>query len=98
MMGYYGDGMGWGGWLAMSLSFVVFWGLLIALVVWLVRSFRADASRDNQGLPPAPERRADEVLAERFARGEIDAEEFTQRRELLHSTRGRVGPGGGASR
>lgn len=98
MMGYYGDDMGWGGWLVMSLSFVMFWGLLIALVVWLVRSFRADTSRDNQGPPPTAGSRADEVLAERFARGEIDAEEFTQRRELLHSTSGGVGSAGGASR
>ena len=98
MMGYYGDDMGWGGWLAMSLSFVVFWGLLIALVVWVVRSLRADTSRENQGLPPTPGSRADEVLAERFARGEIDAEEFTQRRELLRSTSAGVGSGGGASR
>ena len=94
MMGYYGDDMGWGGWLAMS----VFWGLLIALAVWLVRSLRADTSRDNQGPPPTPGSRADEVLAERFARGEIDAEEFTQRRELLHSTSGGEVSGGGASR
>jgi putative membrane protein len=98
MMGYYGGDMGWGGWLAMSLSFVVFWGLLITLVVWVVRSLRADTWRDNHGLPPAAGSRADEVLAERFARGEIDAEEFTQRRELLHSPTGGVGSAGGASR
>jgi putative membrane protein len=96
-MGYYGGDMGWGGWLAMSLSIVVFWGLLIALVVWVVRSLRADTSCDNQGPSPAPGIRADEVLAERFARGDIDAEEFTQRRELLRSTGGGVGSGGGAS-
>ncbi len=33
--------------------------------------------------------RADEVLAERFARGEIDEEEFIARRDMLHSTSGR---------
>ena len=98
VMGYYGGDMGWGGWLAMSLSLVVTWGLLIALVVWVVRSLRGDTSPGNQGLPPTPGSRADQVLAERFARGEIDAEEFTQRRELLHSTSGGVGSGGGASR
>ena len=97
-MGYYGGDMGWGGWLAMSLSFLVFWGLLIALVVWVVRTLRADTSGDNQGPPPAPGIRAGEVLAERFARGEIDAEEFTRRRELLRSTSGGVGSGGVASR
>ena len=98
MMGYYGDGMGWGAWLAMSLSFIVFWGLLIALVVWLVRTFRADTTGVTQGQPPAVGGRADEVLAERFARGEIDAEEFTQRRAVLHSASGGVGSAGDASR
>ena len=86
MMGYYGNGMGWGGWLAMSLSFVVFWGLLIALVVWLVRSFRHDSATGSSN-GSARANRADEVLAERFARGEIDDEEFNRRRELLHSSR-----------
>jgi uncharacterized membrane protein len=35
---------GWdaGGWLAISLMMVVFWGLVVALVVWLVRSARSD--------------------------------------------------------
>ena len=84
MMGYYGHGMGWGGWLAMSLSFVVFWGLLIALVVWLVRSFRGERPSEQPPATTKPDR-ADEVLAERFARGEIDEDEFTRRRELLHS-------------
>lgn len=98
MMGYYDGDMGWGGWLAMSLSFLVFWGLLIALVVWLVRSFRSDTTRDNLGQPPAAGSRADDVLAERFARGEIDADEFTQRRDLLHSPSGGAGSAGGSSR
>lgn len=80
----YWDHGSWGAgdWLAMSLMMVVFWGAVIALVVWLVRSARSD-QRTERPAPPAPS--ADEVLAERFARGEIDDEEFTRRRELLHS-------------
>ncbi len=74
MMWGWGNGMGWGGWLAMSLMMVVFWGLIIALVVWAVRQFR-----------PTPEHRSSalSVLEERFARGEIDREEFDQRRAVL---------------
>ena len=87
MMGYYGGGMGWGGWLAMSLSFVVFWTLLVALVVWLVRGFRHDTAGEDRTRTPTPANRADDVLAERFASGEIDADEFTEKRELLHSGR-----------
>lgn len=80
------DGWGAGGWLGMSLMMmmmVAFWGGLIALIVWAVRS----ATPRQEG-PWGPRvgstERADEVLAERFARGEIDEEEFTRRRELLH--------------
>lgn len=75
MMGY-GAGMGFGGWLMMGFTFLVFWGAVIALVVWLVRSTSTSGTR-----PSAP---ADEVLAERFARGEIDEEEYRRRRDVLH--------------
>jgi putative membrane protein len=78
---------GWdtGDWFAMSLMMVLFWGGLIALVVWIVRSLRTD---QRNGAPPTTPH-ADDVLAERFARGEIDDDEFTRRRELLHTTSGK---------
>jgi len=38
MMWYYG-GAGWAGWLFMGLSMIVFWGALILLLLWAVRSF-----------------------------------------------------------
>jgi putative membrane protein len=68
-------GMGAWGWIAMALL----WVLVILGIVWLVR----------QLLPPqggrraATEDRALEVLRERFARGEIDAEEYESRRRAL---------------
>ena len=78
-----GDG-GWGvgGWLAMSLMMVVVWGLPIALVVWAVRS---SFHRDQPSVTQQPRPDAEQVLAERFARGEIDEAEFAHRREVLHS-------------
>lgn len=85
MMGW-DDGWGAGSWLGMSLMtvmMVAIWGGIIALVVWLVRS-AAPRQASPQSPPVGPMDRADEVLAERFARGEIDEEEFTRRRELLH--------------
>jgi putative membrane protein len=78
MMGY-GGGMGWAGWLMMGFTFLLFWGVVIALVVWLIQSFRAPVGRGAA----APTGRADEVLAERFARGEIDADEYARRRDVL---------------
>lgn len=80
MMGWYGDGPGWGGWLVMTLMMVVFWALLIfgGIAIW--RSVRRDDHRSAEGRADA-----ERLLDERFARGEIDAEDYTQRRELLRT-------------
>jgi putative membrane protein len=72
----------------MSLMMLVFWALLIVLAVWLVRYFRTEPVH-RSGEQPRMTDRADEVLAERFARGEIDEEEFTRLRRILHTTGGR---------
>jgi putative membrane protein len=75
---------GAGDWTAMTLMMLLFWGGLIALVVWLARvgGGRNPRGVDETSLPET----AEEVLAERFARGEIDEDEFTRRRDLLHGT------------
>jgi putative membrane protein len=73
---------GWGDWLGMSLMMLVFWALLVVLVVWLVRGFRRETTRAGAERRP-PTEQAEQLLAERFARGEIDAEEFERRRKVL---------------
>ncbi len=81
MMGWYG--WGWGGWLVMSLVMLVFWALVIAGVVALVRSSRSQDRR-----PPgdgAPGDEAGRILAERFARGELTEEQYTHQRDLLRT-------------
>lgn len=75
-------GWGVGGWLAMSLMMVVVWGLPIALVVWAVRS---SYHRDQPSVTAPRRPDADQVLAERYARGEIDESEFAHRREVLRT-------------
>lgn len=83
MMWWNHGAWGAGDWVAMSFMMIAFWGLLAALVVWLVRSNRT--GRDSTaGVGTSVTLRADEVLAERYARGEIDAEEFGRRRAVLH--------------
>ena len=65
---------------------VLFWGLVIAGIVVLVRYLtgsRQDGGPDAGGGRSS----ADELLAERFARGEIDQDEYTRRRELLRAGR-----------
>lgn len=83
MMGWYGNGAwGWGGWLVMTLTMVAFWGL----VVWgLVAIFRGTARSDDRNVDGRT-RDPKEILDERFARGEIDAEEYRARRDVLRTS------------
>ena len=78
------DGWGVGSWIVMSLMMVLFWGGLIALVVFLVRANTHQRHPTTKG-PPEPD--ADQLLADRYARGEIDEAEFTRRRDVLNTDR-----------
>jgi putative membrane protein len=82
----WGYDWGWGAWLAMGVMMLLFWGLVIAGVIALVRYL--GGTRDGGRLGSRRERtRAEDVLAERFARTEIDEDEYTRRRELLGAGR-----------
>jgi putative membrane protein len=80
-------GMGWGmggGWLGFVLM-ILFWGAIIAAAVafirWLVKSGDASRSIDRGQAPPGDS--AMDILRKRYARGEIDSEEFQQRKRAL---------------
>ncbi|HWS46817.1 MAG TPA: SHOCT domain-containing protein [Acidimicrobiia bacterium] len=72
-------GWGPGAWIGMGLVMLAFWTLVIVAIVALVRG---DGWRSGR-----PERGSDalRILDERLARGEIDADEYRQRRDLLRS-------------
>jgi putative membrane protein len=64
---------------------LAFWGGLVLLIVGAVKQFRP-----GPGQAPRPDDADDpamRILEERFARGEIDAEEFQRRREVLRGAR-----------
>jgi putative membrane protein len=71
-------GWSWWAWALMWVGMIVFWGVLIWGIAGLVRGSRRsdDAS---------PER----ILAERFAQGEIDEEEYRRRLDVLLTPPGR---------
>ena len=75
-------GMGWGGWLLMSATMVGFWALVVFGIVGLFRGVGRSST-------PPVERHGDaeaqHILDERFARGDIDAEEYRRRQQVLHS-------------
>ncbi len=64
-----GDHMGWGGWTLMFL----FWLIVIGLIVWLVATL---LRRERGGGYRSGEDRAEAILRERYARGEIDEETY----------------------
>jgi putative membrane protein len=80
-MMYYGPGMGVWGYLLMTVNMLLFWGLVIAGIVVLVRYLgRSDRAAPGQ---PGQRTRAETILAERFAQGEIDEEEYRRRLNVL---------------
>lgn len=74
------DGMGWTGWLVMALTAVAFWALVVVAVVALFRDSRPESRQAQAGSDEA--RR---ILDQRFARGEIDANEYQARQIMLRS-------------
>jgi len=78
-----GYGMAPWGWVLMAVSTLVFWGLIIWAVVTVAHRIAPSGRRESS---------AREILDERFARGEIDEEEYARRRDLIESRR--TGTGG----
>jgi putative membrane protein len=64
---------------------LLFWGGLIAVIVWAVT--RVAASRHDDAILGCEERSAEEILRQRSARGEINAEEYEERRRVLNESR-----------
>jgi putative membrane protein len=71
MMWWNGD-WSWWAWVGMTVTMLAFWGLIAWAVVAFVRS-TGDTSR----------RGPEVLLAERFAAGEIDEDEYNRRLEVL---------------
>ncbi|SEP23912.1 SHOCT domain-containing protein [Trujillonella endophytica] len=87
MMFWYDHDPGAWGWVGMTVGMLLFWGLLISAVVLLVRAI----GPGGPTTPTPPTSDPERLLAERFARGEIDEPEFQDR---LATLRGTTRPGG----
>lgn len=80
MYGWYGGAGVWG-WVLMAFMMLVFWGGIVALVIFLVRGARSANGSHHLGTPWHED--PEHILAQRFARGEIDETEFRTRRDAL---------------
>jgi len=88
MMWYWTNGGAhWWAWLFSGVGMIVFW----ALVIWLIASL---VRRSGNGRPSAPGPDAETpeaILQRRFAAGEIDAEEYRHRLDVLRGVTTGVG-------
>lgn len=67
-------GVGW--MIVMMIGMVLFWGLVILGIVWLVRSAPWASPHHGHGTPL-------DILDRRFAAGEMSAAEYRERRAVL---------------
>ncbi|HCP15237.1 MAG TPA: hypothetical protein DIT32_05645 [Peptococcaceae bacterium] len=73
-----GDGGTWWLGLASMILYLVFWAVVIIVAVRLFKKYF-----NPSGLPKEKEDQAMQILRERYAKGEIDAEEFKQKKADL---------------
>ena len=79
-MWYWYEGMGW--WMVgMGIAMLLFWGGLIALIVWAVVRATRGGRETGAGGKPSPL----DIARERYARGEISKEQFEQIKKDLSS-------------
>lgn len=83
-LGGYGDGLWWSWALVPSL----FSGVLVALALWAAFRLFANSGRNGTALENGADDPAEEILRERFARGEIGADEYERSLQALREGRG----------
>ncbi len=80
MWGYMGNGYGWGGMALGMASMLLFWVLLVAAVAIVIRYVWGTGISSSER---RQEKTALDILKERYARGEIEREEFEQKKRDL---------------
>ena len=78
MMWHADDGMGW--WMLWGgLMMVLFWGAIIGLIVWTIQMVtRREPSQTHVPHTGPSARTPLDIAKERYARGEVNREEFEQ--------------------
>jgi putative membrane protein len=82
MMDWADGGWSWW-WMLLMMMFMV---VLVAAVIWALVA----VTRSGSTMPDAKRPTAEEILNERFARGEIDASEYRERVDALHGNRAKI--------
>ncbi|MFZ0832267.1 MAG: SHOCT domain-containing protein [Mycobacterium sp.] len=79
-------GWGWGGWIVMTVVMVLLLAAVITAIVLAVRYLAGPPPTTGAPTGYRPSHPED-VLAERFARGDIDEDEYRRRMTLLREHR-----------
>ena len=74
-------GWGWGHMLSGGFMMILFWGGIVLVIVFAVRALGGGSPHGTTQVPYR--NKSLEILQERFARGEIDKDEFEERKRLL---------------
>ena len=75
----YGIYNGWGnmmGWSGGGIMMILFWAIVIYFIVWLVRNNKTNGVNEKKAL---------DILKERYAKGEIDKKEFEEKKKDLNN-------------
>ncbi len=85
-MMWWGPGFGWGGMIFGGLMMLLFWGGLIVLAILAFRALSRSGGWGSRGVNTPVSRSEDNALAilkERYAKGEIDKEQYERMRSDL---------------
>jgi putative membrane protein len=82
MWGYWNNGgLGWMGWLGMGIGMLINLAIVGLIIYLVVRAFSKDGFRDTH---TNYSNSAVQILKERFAKGEIDEEEYNKRMDVIN--------------
>jgi putative membrane protein len=75
--------MGWGAGMFGGVGMLFFWAVIIVVVYLLARGHIGGGSSKSMSQPPRSGSAPLDILQERFAKGEIDKEEYLDRKKTL---------------
>jgi putative membrane protein len=86
-MWFWGSGAAWWGWLLGCIGMLVFWGVVIC-AIWYVVTHAVSSAE-----PARRDGAAERILDERLARGEIDSGEYVRLRDTIRGEQTYTGNG-----
>lgn len=82
---YHGPHMMWSGWYMGPIMMIVFLAIAVIVVVLIVRWLGGPSHGESHMHSTPSAKMPVDILKERFARGEIDKDEFEERRRILET-------------